>query len=645
MLRFRIPLVVVIFLFFSSNGFGQAWSGILSPSRAVDWSNAGVKGGIPPRTTLCATLNPGATNSQINNAIQSCPSGQVVFLTAGTYNIGTGGGPSCGSGNGIQLCGKSGVTLRGAGADQTFLQFSNSSNCHGYFAVICVDSSDTNWGGGPSHTANWTAGYTVGTTVITLSSASGLSVGDPLVLDQVDDGSDTGTKFVCQSPSTSPPCSLEGNVNNGQRSNRDQTQIVQVTAINGNNVTITPGLHDDNWSASKSPGAWWATTPVSGVGIEDLSIDATNVSGPRGVTFFNAVDSWVKGVRTIDTGKAHVELNVSARITVQDNYMYLTQNSVSQSYGVEAFNASDVLVQNNIMQYVASPWMINGACTGCVYAYNFAINDYFTTSSGYVSAASNHHTAGTEYLLFEGNVGPQVYADNFHGTHNLTTHFRNYIPGNEPACYNGQQFKFSPCTSNQVPFDIRAYSRMYNIIGNVLGQSGVQNTYQNGGKNIYGLGQGNTEGNVTVPSDSLVGTTLYRWGNWDTVTNATRWCGNSSDTGWSTTCGSKSEVPTGLAQYAQAVPATETLPPSFYLSSKPAWWPSAKPWPPIGPDVTGGNISGVAGHAYTIPAQDCYLSVMGGPADGTGNVLNFNADSCYSTLNINPPTGLSAIVH
>src|SRR5438093_12635 len=68
----------------------QPWSGILSASRAVDWSNVGVPGGIPNRTTICATLNPGATASQIASAISSCPSGQVVKLNAGTYNLSTG---------------------------------------------------------------------------------------------------------------------------------------------------------------------------------------------------------------------------------------------------------------------------------------------------------------------------------------------------------------------------------------------------------------------------------------------------------------------------------------------------------------------------------------------------------------------------
>ncbi len=627
----------------------QQWSRILDPARAIDWSKAGVRGGIPNRSTVCATLNPGATTSQINAAISSCPSGQVVYLNAGTYS-----GLS-----GVAFDGKSGVTLRGAGADKTLLIFTSGFNCRGLTTDICIASADTNWSGGPSNTANWTSGYIHGTTNITLSSVTNLKVSSLLILDQADDPSDTGSVFVCQDPTTVPSCSLQGNATNGQRRNRDQVQIVQVVACgtsrgmgqacNGTNVTIAPGLYMANWNPAKSPGAWWATSPISSVGVEDLSLDHTASAGSYGIEIFNAIDCWVKGVRGIDSGKAQVELQESARITVADSYFYLTQNSVQQSYGVESLNSSDDLIQNNIFQYIAAPLMVNGACSGCVAAYNFATNDFFAASTGYVQASTNQHTAGIDMLLYEGNEAPQFYADNFHGTHNLVTVFRNQFIGNDGACYNGTPpYGESACNTNQVAMDIRAYSRFYNLIGNVLGQSGTSNGYQSGSKPIYRIGGGNSANGVTVPSDSLVASTLMRWGNYDVVTGAVRWCGNSSSPGWATTCGSTSEVPTGLSKYANSVPATTSLPASFYLSARPAWWPPAKAWPPIGPDVSGGNIANVGGHAYTIPAQDCYLSVMGGVASGTGSVLTFNAKRCYASPSATlpqPPTSLQAIVN
>jgi hypothetical protein len=332
-----------------------------------------------------------------------------------------------------------------------------------------------------------------------------------------------------------------------------------------------------------------------------------------------------------------------------NSYFYLTQNAVTQSYGVESLNSSDDLIQNNILQFIAAPLMMNGSCSGCVIAYNFAINDFFTASTGYVQASTNQHTAGIDMLLYEGNFAPQFYADNFHGTHNLVTVFRNQFIGNDGACYNGTPpYGESACNTNQVAMDIRAYSRFYNLIGNVLGQGGTSNGYQSGSKPIYRIGGGNSANGVTVPSDSLVASTLMRWGNYDVVSGAVRWCGNSSSPGWATTCGSVSEVPMGLSKYANAVPATTALPASFYLSAKPAWWPSGKAWPPIGPDVTGGNSPNAGGHAYTIPAEDCYLNVMGGAPSGTGGVLTFSASRCYSTASATlpmPPTNLQAIVN
>src|SRR5436305_7233411 len=105
MKRNRWLLFAITLVCFSMYSQAQNWSGVLSPTRAIDWSQAGVVGGIPNRATVCTTLNPGATAAQINAALAACPTGQVVFLNAGTYNISAG----------IIFNNKRGVTLRGAG--------------------------------------------------------------------------------------------------------------------------------------------------------------------------------------------------------------------------------------------------------------------------------------------------------------------------------------------------------------------------------------------------------------------------------------------------------------------------------------------------------------------------------------------------
>jgi hypothetical protein len=211
---------------------------IIDASRRIDWSQAGINGGIPHRTTICTTLHPGATAAQINSAIAACANG-VVYLTAGTYTLA----------GGIDFAGRSNVTLRGAGPDQTFLVFTGSVSCFGLGADVCVRNTDLSYSQGPAHTANWTAGYAPGTTTITLSSTSGLQVGSLLILDQLNDATDTGGVFVC---STLNVCADEGPGGAG-RSAREQSQIARVTAISGTTVTIAPGLYMPNWRASQSP--------------------------------------------------------------------------------------------------------------------------------------------------------------------------------------------------------------------------------------------------------------------------------------------------------------------------------------------------------------------------------------------------------
>src|SRR5260370_40600772 len=87
-------------------------------SRRIDWTYTGVPGGIPNRTNTCATFNPGASATTVNNAISACSAsgGGVVYLNAGTYIV-----------TGINLYNDN-VTLRGAGADQTVLQGCNTVN-------------------------------------------------------------------------------------------------------------------------------------------------------------------------------------------------------------------------------------------------------------------------------------------------------------------------------------------------------------------------------------------------------------------------------------------------------------------------------------------------------------------------------------
>jgi hypothetical protein len=65
---------------------------IVDAARRIDWSEAGVPGGIPERTATCATLSPGVTAHQI--PAQACfettprsSDGTLAFSPAQCYPI------------------------------------------------------------------------------------------------------------------------------------------------------------------------------------------------------------------------------------------------------------------------------------------------------------------------------------------------------------------------------------------------------------------------------------------------------------------------------------------------------------------------------------------------------------------------------
>ena len=634
-------------------------AGIISSPRAINWATtgAGVVGGIPSASyTQCgATVAPiGSTSSAaspsgINSAIAACPANTYLQLGAGTFYL---------NGGLLVSYPVNHFEIRGMGANQTFLVFTGTNACNGWYADACfLDSGNNsiyNINNGP--VAVTASSFAQGSATISLASVPNLKVGNPIYIDQLDDTQDIGSMleisettatFPYTSPGSPGPYMIQAAGENN-RTNRSQIQITTVTQCDGvttighacssgANITISPGFIDPNWTSAKSPQAWWPTGPIEYVGLKDVSIDSTNDGSPGtlsgSITFYNADNGWVTGVRTIATNRSAVWTISTQHMTVRENYFFLARNSTSTSYGYECYAGADALVESNIFQAIAGPLTINGACLDIVLDYNYATTAFYTSSSGWSIPTSNLHGSDTDFDLYEGNVSAQLAADLFHGPHNMDTFFRNQVNGSYPQCWqSGSTWPtstYGACTGNLGAFQFLSFSRFFNVIGNVILGTG----YTSGSSPVYfNLAQGESPS----PADPATASSLMRWGNWDSATNATRWCGNSSDTGWATTCGSTSEIPTGYMFFPNTVPTLGdtgigqgALPASFYYASKPSWWPSGKPWPLIGPDVTGGNISGTAGHANTNPAEDCFINVMGGSTNGGTGPFTFSRATCY----------------
>lgn len=752
-----------------SPAFAQLWSGVLDPSRAVDWSGAGVVGGIPSATyalcttAACNTVAGGSVSAAtINAAVSSASPNSYIPLPAGSYSL-----SSC-----ILIQPPvHDVALRGAGANSTFLTWTANTCSYGGTFNIAIVSNDTNGRNAPTNTATWSgtssggAGtYTKGDTSITLSVLTGShvpTVGDVEYLDQLDDPSDpTGLYIGCELPDGSPACysgaapggysrsasfsvtqvdpntpssgkatytgsfSLCGSnacagypfafsglitannvtasvissttttlvISNGSAASqtgaggtakglyRGQMQMVTVTSVSGTGpytVGISPGIYAPNWRTSQQPQAWWSSNSVHNIGLESFSITpSTNSFGA--VWWRNANNLWFKGMRVAGANTATpnntwmgIGIEGCAHCEVRDSYFYANLNTTTapdffgtDSYVVGANGASDLLVENTIMQAPGSTLFYSADCEGCVAAYNFGPNARFAGSNTWNNGNNDHH-AVVLFSLAEGNIGVGLYADSFHGTGAFNTQLRNRWDGREQNCNATGAGSGSPVPAgcwimdtHSVALILNPGRRYYNAIANVFGTPGYSTHYLvtpssgTATENTSNINEGYySEGST---NDSAVALTTMLWGNWDVATNNVRW--NSAEV-------PSSGLPNGNL-YANAVPtslctASIPCPASFVHSSKPAWWPSGKAWPPIGPEVTGGNVGQCSGGTYrsseatslsqcsgsggafavvaggrvtSIPAMDCYLNVMNGSPNGDETTaLAFDPTACYST--------------
>ncbi|MGH9328509.1 MAG: hypothetical protein ACRD2B_17705 [Terriglobia bacterium] len=422
----------------------------------------------------------------------------------------------------------------------------------------------------------------------------------------------------------------------GEISYRSQEEIKQITAVNGSQLTISPPLYMPNWRFPQKPSIWWTGANYDTLdGIESMTLDYAEDQGSSetsGVDFYRAYECWMRNIRSLHGNEAHVYIRQgSARDEVLDSYFFGSKGSDAQSYGIEMYEGSeDNLIENNICQDVIG-CIMPGGVWGSVIAYNYSVEAGALPVDWLRPGLTENHDFGG-MNLFEGNDMPFASLDDIHGSSTAETSFRNRLRGTDTSK-----------SASLVAVSDSAFNRFANFVGNILGTSGAETSYETAAPfasgYVWEIG-GETDNGAT-PYDPITTSSLLRWGNYDVATGAVHWCGNSSDPGWTTTCASKSEIPdTAFTDVnANAVPSSTVLPASFYRVSEPAFWQTpwgTSPWPSIGPDVTGGTApDGLAGYSYTIPAQECFADTPIDPAyQQTFSVSGASWSSGTATLTI-----------
>lgn len=538
--------------------------------------------GLPVRTTVCASLSPlGAGKNdltQIQNAINNCPAGQVVLLAAGKFSV---------SGT-ISIT--KGVVLRGAGstANGTVIVMTGSTG-----SVIQIGNSNDGacYSGsyGTSYNLTATAAKESLTVSLNPSDAAKFQAGDMAMIDQVDDSSISIGDVGQECPYYKRVGSIGGPT-------RSVTQRVEIASVNTSTgvLTLSSPVH---WKYT-SGGTYQAQIQkvtaqvVKWAGVEGIYLQggkggqygggsAYDGNYAGGIEISNAAYSWVKDVQTDGTITGmHLRMAGAYRVVVRDSYFH---HSAHYDYAADCYGivigcaSSENLIENNIARYMNKPIMFAVSGGGNVIGYNYADNAW-SSDGGTAEVPIDNHCSFSHSDLMEGNFAPKMGATMTHGNAGYNVYFRNYA---------STQFAAPPVAG------FPANTVLTQAIGSFIFGGGVNGAGGNGGDfgmstvgNI--LGCTNTSGlgiplslgtapcnTTTFSTTNDFGVGIYIFGSGSPGNTNVVWQNGNFDT---------VNGPSKGTYWAPGT-TTRTIPASLYRSSVPSWWPSGRAWPWVGPDL------------------------------------------------------------
>ncbi|MGR9045615.1 MAG: hypothetical protein ACU83N_09985 [Gammaproteobacteria bacterium] len=507
----------------------QWYSKTLCEADGDTWSTT-----IPERLTIYATIqtaDQGDDTSAITTALSNCPAGQTVLLGPGVFT----------TTNLINV--PSNVTLRGSGVDVTTIKNQSSVT----FVVGLAGRTSGGW----TDTDIGITAPSKGDTVITTSSPHGASVGDIIVLDQLENAS------------ADPPTDVNGNHvgETGRDSNtRTVSQVVRVVAVGDTtHFTIeTPIMF--NFDSGQTPQMYNLTAQgmTEMAGIEDLTADSTDSTyndnyGQAWVSF--STNCWIKNVKLYKIGRGGLRIRGTYRNYVYKNIVNDTRGATGPNSGYllwVSYNNSGLLIENSIYSDgVDTVW--TGGNVGNVFAYNYLTDMHNDTYADDMGKGTFFHGAFPQFNLFEGNYWDTCVGaagDTEYGASGFNTYFAN---------------KFKADTNGGTFADLLANIALiegyyFNFVGNVIGTNGFETVYQStsnddiydGVKMIY---HHQNSGNANE----------LRHRNYDFVNDDVLTCVEGDATPPIADC--------------QGGTTDTDLPDSLYLTSKPSWMGNnTHPW-------------------------------------------------------------------
>jgi hypothetical protein len=601
--------------------------------------------GIPLRTRVYRRLSPsgGDDTSAINTALANCPPGGVVLLTTGVFRI---------SGNGLNFVSSS-CTLRGSGpgsrkntginpvytvtrptanegcsvlpAGGTTDEFCPDSTAtqlikvdratNSNYQVMAVEKpglSITGYGSPAGKSYHLASDAQQGAYRVTLTSAPSdpaVQVGDIVLIDEdtrADHNVWWGPSFTAAGP---------GSYGWFSRQYRSLSQLMEVSAVSGATITFDTPLTYPFHVANAAELTQFNGSFQHGAGVENLFVwGGLGGDGHGNIAIVNCAYCWVKNVESAWAGGSSIGLYATFRNVLRDSFIHeeIAPNPGGAYLTTITNGGSENLIENNIFWYGNKVDTMRGSGGGNVFAYNYTDDAFGGQYPESPEAGANAGHFTTPHLeLLEGNYSHNFKGDTYWGNSIYITAFRNWFSGLRAAHapLNTYDYVIGHCDylygdyNGRTAVDVQAYSFYTAFVGNVLGMNGQKLlTNPDQSESCYNGTERGFVTQVTTTTDwtnsanaddvvmwqigilqaggwSFVDSTINtqtRNGNWDWVTKAQHWYG------------------TGRTTDGGATP--ETIPNSFYLTSKPAFFGS-HPWPWVDPTT---------GTTEVLPAMYCF---------------------------------------
>lgn len=531
---------------------------------SANWKMAGMLsvGGIPNRTTVCATLTPLGSGKDdtgaIQNAIESCPDGDVVSLSAGQFMIA--------EGNYVLI--HKPVTLRGAGPGVTVLTRKGGaklgSDQPGKNPSPLIILGPQRYNNDTTPTA-LTADVKHGRYSVQVASAQGFSVGQVVLLDEASGAGWQPDVEGLGQIWASPDYRVVWQKHNPTQQylddfakdeypyqpgtagcwfsncDRPTAEMHRIAAISGNTITFDSPATISYRTSHQAQLYSFQTALTEQAGLEQLTVkhgDDDNID------FSWCANCWAQDVETTLWLGAGFSISNSFRVELNAFYAHKPVWPVPGGGGYNislADGSSEILIWNGISVLGNKVMVGRSAGAGSVTAYNYMDMGFIGGTGAWQEAGlNNSHMVGSHHMLFEGNWAFNIDSDQTHGNAVYNTFFRNHT--------TGFRAKFKDYLANVVVDDLHqqqtngplrtasahAYSYWNNFVGNVFGVKNKMDGF------IYGdevLGNGDWRSQILMMGwddqpnqvyDAQVIATNLVDGNYDYKTRSIKW--DSGDT-------------------------------------------------------------------------------------------------------------------